>query len=55
MATGKTEAKDATEQVDASNQDSGDLTFAFYAVGIVINLVMIAAYFIWAFKQWNKK
>ena len=30
-----------------------DLT-AFFAVGIVINLVMITAYFVWAYKQWGK-
>jgi hypothetical protein len=30
-----------------------DLT-AFFAVGIVINIVMITAYFVWAFKQWGK-
>ena len=30
-----------------------DLT-TFFAVGVVINLVMITAYFIWAYKQWNK-
>lgn len=30
-----------------------DLTM-FFAVGIVINLVMITAYFFWAYKQWNK-
>lgn len=26
----------------------------FFAVGLVINLVLIAAYFIWARKQWKK-
>lgn len=30
-----------------------DLT-TFFAVGIVINLVMITVYFIWAYKQWGK-
>ena len=30
-----------------------DLT-TFFAVGIVINLVMITAYFFWAYKQWGK-
>ena len=33
--------------------ERNDLT-AFFAVGIVINLVMITAYFIWAYKQWGK-
>mgnify|MGYP001812137981 CR=1 FL=1 len=30
-----------------------DLT-AFFAVGVVVNIVMITAYFFWAFKQWGK-
>lgn len=30
-----------------------DLT-SFFAVGVVINIVMITAYFIWAYKQWRK-
>ena len=30
-----------------------DLT-VFFTIGVVINLVMITAYFIWAYKQWNK-
>lgn len=29
-------------------------TVMFFAVGIVINIVMITAYFIWAYKQWKK-
>lgn len=33
--------------------ERNDLT-AFFAVGIVINLVMITAYFVWAYKQWGK-
>jgi len=31
-----------------------DATMGFFAVGMVINLVMITAYFIWAFRQWKK-
>ena len=27
---------------------------AFFAVGIVVNVVMITAFFIWACKQWSK-
>ena len=26
----------------------------FFAIGMVINIVMISAYFIWAYKQWKK-
>ena len=27
----------------------------FFAIGMVVNLVLITAYFIWAYKQWGKK
>ena len=30
-----------------------DLT-SFFAVGVVVNIVMITAYFFWAYKQWGK-
>jgi len=33
--------------------ERNDLT-TFFAVGVVINLVMITVYFIWAYKQWGK-
>lgn len=26
----------------------------FFAIGLVVNLVLITAYFIWAYKQWKK-
>jgi heme/copper-type cytochrome/quinol oxidase subunit 2 len=26
----------------------------FFGIGVVINVVMITAYFIWAYKQWKK-
>ena len=26
----------------------------FFAIGVVVNLVLITAYFIWAYKQWKK-
>ena len=31
-----------------------DLT-VFFTIGVVINIVMITAYFVWAFKQLGKK
>ncbi len=31
-----------------------DPLIVFFAVGVVINIVMITAYFIWAYKQWKK-
>ena len=35
--------------------DWGDFTNVFFAAGVVINVVMITAYLIWAYKQWNKQ
>ena len=35
--------------------DWGDFTTVFFAAGVVINLVMITAYFVWAYKQWGKE
>lgn len=26
----------------------------FFAIGVVINLIMVTAFFIWAFKQWKQ-
>jgi len=31
-----------------------DLTTNFYMVGAAINIIMITAYFIWAFRAWRK-
>jgi len=44
-----------TEQpVSPSQAEEKDLTTNFYIVGGVINIVMITAYFIWAFGAWKK-
>ena len=29
-------------------------TVTFFAIGVVLNIVMITAYFIWAYRQWKK-
>lgn len=34
--------------------NGGDATMAFFAVGMIINLIMITAYIVWAFRQWRK-
>jgi len=31
-----------------------DPMIGFFAIGIVVNIVMITAFFIWARKQWKK-
>ncbi len=44
-----------TEQpASVSAAEEKDLTTNFYLVGGVINIVMISAYFIWAFRAWKK-
>lgn len=44
------------EQVasESTNESTNSITH-FFAVGLLINILMIAAYFIWAYRQWNKK
>ncbi len=34
---------------------SGSGLMPFFAAGMVVNVVMLAAFFIWAYKQWKKK
>jgi len=44
-----------TEQPAAdSGHEQNDSMIVFFGIGIVINVVMITAYFIWAYKQWKK-
>jgi len=35
--------------------DSIDSIAYFFAVGLIVNILLIVAYFIWAYRQWNKK
>jgi cytochrome bd-type quinol oxidase subunit 2 len=34
--------------------EQNDSMLGFFGIGVVINLLMITAYFIWAYKQWKK-
>ena len=44
-----------TEQaVSAPETAEKDLSMNFFVVGGVINIVMITAYFIWAFRAWKR-
>ncbi len=44
-----------SEQANASPGPQGhEAPLGFFAIGVVINLVLITAYFIWAYKQWKK-
>jgi hypothetical protein len=42
-----------TEQPDPVQQ--GEHLYGFFAIGLIINVVMLIAFFIWAYRQWNKK
>ncbi len=49
------EQTNQSEQSDAYPVMPGhEAPIGFFAIGIVINLVLITAYFIWAYKQWKK-
>jgi hypothetical protein len=43
----------STAQPDPVNQ--GEHLYGFFAIGMIINVVMLIAFFIWAYRQWNKK
>ena len=50
-----TAVKVHTEQpVSVPELEEKDLTTNFYLVGGAINITMITAYFIWAFRAWKK-
>lgn len=51
-STDSTPAVYTEQPVKEAEQE--DLTMNFFVVGGVINIVMILAYFVWAFKQWKK-
>ncbi|UCB54783.1 MAG: hypothetical protein JSW45_12745 [Thiotrichales bacterium] len=44
-----------TQPASTPDIDWGDFTMVFFAAGVVINLVMLTAYFVWACKQWGKE
>lgn len=52
--TGTMIATDPDQIMPSREVEQGDLTIGFFAVGAVINIVMITAYFIWAYKQLKK-
>ncbi len=61
LATGQISTADADRTVvmyaeqpaEVIEVEREDLT-AFFAVGIVVNIVMITAYFVWAYRQWDR-
>ncbi len=52
LQTGETDPV-STEQPDPVQQ--GEHLYGFFAIGMIINVVMLIAFFIWAYRQWHKK
>jgi len=52
MQSGETNLE-STGQPDPDAQ--GEHLYGFFAIGMIINVVMIIAFFIWAYRQWHKK
>ncbi|MCP4431185.1 MAG: hypothetical protein GY806_09425 [Gammaproteobacteria bacterium] len=42
-----------SQPVAESEQDN--LVTGFFAIGMIINIALVVAYIIWAFRQWGKK
>ena len=44
-----------TEQtIPAPELESNDPMTGFFTIGLAINIILITAYFIWAYRQWGK-
>ncbi|MDH3379388.1 MAG: hypothetical protein OEQ39_20875 [Gammaproteobacteria bacterium] len=44
-----------SEQPAATYEVEQNDLATFFMVGVIINIVMVVAYFVWAYKQWNNK
>ncbi len=53
LSVGQTPEAHLEQPASAPEVEHGPTT-TFFAVGIVINIVLVTAYFIWAVKQWSK-
>jgi hypothetical protein len=48
------ETSAATMSVDSNPPVNEGAPIGFFAIGVAVNLVLILAYFIWAWRQWKK-
>jgi len=48
------ETSAATMSVDSNPTVNEGAPIGFFAVGLVVNVALIVAYFIWAARQWKK-
>jgi len=53
QSSGKPLLKESTQLVADLQHDKADLT-VFFGIGMIVNIVMIVSFFIWAVKQWKK-
>ena len=54
LAQSATEAVPIQIQPASAEEHDGGGLMVFFGIGMVINIVMIVAFFIWAVKQWRK-
>lgn len=54
LAQSTTEVVPVQMQSVSAEEDDGGGLMVFFGIGMVINIVMIVAFFIWAIKQWRK-
>jgi len=54
ITTNNTESGSSNLPYDFHADANKDLS-AFFAIGMVINLIILVAFFVWAYKQWKKK
>jgi len=55
FSAGSTLQVHTEQQMPTHEAGHNEIAMGFFMVGAVINIVMITAYFIWAYKQWDKK
>ena len=51
--SGKTSMSQDVQSVTEVKSEKEDLS-VFFGIGMIINIIMIVSFFIWAIKQWKK-
>lgn len=54
QSTNTVESADNTQAESMVSTHNNDLT-AFFAIGMVINILLVGTFIIWGFKQWKRK
>lgn len=53
QTSSETSMNQQVQSVPEINHDKEDLS-VFFGIGMIVNIVMITSFFIWAVKQWKK-